>query len=296
MKTMTGRPWACIPACVLALSACVTGEEDDTGLAFRAADVNGGSAIEATGGSRPDVSSAQAASAILGILDEANLAHVSVEIRVDWEGDVRRYGGGTFSFDCNTADCGLDGRTFAPVMTKNGVRLAKSRYRREVHSDGGVGTELGYGGWMTHSMFRVLIDTTTYDGGSFVNGVEGYSEAGGNAPRTNPSTGPWVWNGVMVGRNTDIQSTSVSNVIQGDAAVSADQSPAGGMSVDVTFSNIKDLNSGRSMADMTWAGLSVSGGFFSDGSIRGSFYGPQHEEVAGVFERNSVLGAFGAHR
>ena len=129
-----------------------------------------------------------------------------------------------------------------------------------------------------------------------MNWVTGYSVALGDAPETNPSTGTFAWDGVMVGRNSDIASSSVSNVVQGDAAVSAELSGSGGMSVDVTFSNIKDLNSGSSMADMTWADLSVTNGSFDGGTIEGSFFGPRHEEVAGVFQRNFVMGAFGARR
>ena len=100
----------------------------------------------------------------------------------------------------------------------------------------------------------------------------------------------------MVGRNSDIGSSAVSNVVQGDAAVTAELSPAGDMSIDVAFSNIKDLNSGSSLADMTWTNISVTDGSFDGGTIEGSFYGPQHEEVAGVFERSYVVGAFGARR
>ena len=197
--------------------------------------------------------------------------------------------------DCTPARCDYGDISFTPIMTKNGVRLAKSR-ERQSYGDGGVETTLGYGGWLDHSLFGVRVQIQTYDGGSFINWVTGYSLALGDAPETNPSTGTFAWNGVMVGRNSNIASTAVSNVIQGDAAVSAELSQAGDLSVDVTFSNIRDLNAGTSMADMMWTDLSVTDGSFDGGNIEGSFYGPQHEEVAGVFERNYVMGAFGARR
>lgn len=278
----------------LGLSAC-GGGEDDTGLSFRAADVNGRSAIMATGGSAPDVSSAQAKSQQLGILYGANIGHRSTTIEVDWDGNVQRSSGGRRSVDCDPATCDYGDTTFAPIMTKNGVRLAKST-ERETYGDGGVETTLGYGGWMDHSLFAVRIAIETYDGGSFVNWVTGYSLALGNTPETDPTTGTFVWNGVMVGRNSDIASSAVSNVVQGDAAVSAELSQAGDMSVDIAFSNIKDLNASTSIADMTWTDLSVTNGSFDGGTIEGSFYGPQHEEVAGVFHKNYVMGAFGARR
>ena len=181
-------------------------------------------------------------------------------------------------------------------MTKNGVRLAKSIHR-ETHSyDEGVDTTRGYGGWMDHSVFAVHVEIETYDAGTFVSGVTGYSVALGDSAGTNPNSGTFEWNGVMIGRNSDIASTAVSNVVQGDAAITAELSDSGDMSVDVAFSNIKDLNSGGAIADMNWTDMSVVNGAFHGGGIAGSFYGPQHEEVAGVFEQDNHIGAFGARR
>ena len=294
MNKSIGLASALIPACGLMLSAC-GGGDDDTGLAFRAADVNGSSAIAKTGGSPPDVSSTQTKSELLDILYAANTGHRSTTIEVDWDGNVQRTRGGKDSIDCDPNTCDFGDTVFTPIMTKNGVRLFKGT-ERESFGDGGVDTTLLYGGWMDHSAFAVHVITTTYDAGTFVNWVTGYSEALGDAPETNPSTGTFSWSGVMVGRNSDILSTEVSNVVQGDADISADLSNSGDMSVDVEFSNIVDLNSGRSINDMTWADLSVNGGSFDGGTIEGSFFGPQHEEVAGVFHRNNVMGAFGASR
>ena len=296
MKMSTTLAAALVPACVLALSACSGGGgEDEGGLSFRAADVSGGSAILATGGSPPDVSSAQTKSQQLAILYGANIGHWSTTTEVDWEGRVQRGGGGREEIYCDPMECDYGDMAFDPIMIGNGVRLAQTTDRESL-GDGGVTTALGYGGWMEHSLFAVWLEIDTYDGGSFVNRVTAYSLALGDAPGTNPGTGTLSWDGVMVGRNSDIDSASVSNVVQGDARVSAALSPAGGMSVDIAFSNIKDLNSGTSIADMSWTDLSVIGGSFGSGTIEGSFYGPAHEEVAGVFERNDVLGAFGARR
>ena len=297
MKMSTRLAAALVPACVLALSACGGGGggEDEGGISFRAADVSGGSAILATGGSPPDVSSAQAKSQQLAILYGANSGHWSTTTEVDWEGRVQRSAGGRRDIDCDPIECDYGDTAFDPIMIRNGVRLARTTDRESL-GEGGVTTTLGYGGWMEHSLFTVRLGIDTYDGGSFVNWVRAYSLALGDAPGTNPGAGPLSWDGVMVGRNSDIDSASVSNVVQGNASVSAALSPAGGMSVDIAFSNIKDLNSGTSIADMSWTDLSVVGGSFGSGTIAGSFYGPGHEEVAGVFERNDILGAFGARR
>lgn len=297
MKKSTGLALLLITACALVLSACGgIGGEEDGGLNFTASEVNGTSAIMATGGSPPDVSATEAKSQQTEILYSANIAHRSRTIQVDWDGNVRSRGGGKRDYGCDPSACNpFTATTFTPIMTKNGIRLAKA-IKRKTWSEGGVRTTRSYGGWMDHSVFAVHVEVDTYDGGSFVDWVSGNSEAVGDAPETNPNAGRFVWNGVMVGRNSDIGSSTVSNVVQGDAAISAEPSGSGGMSVDVAFSNIKDLNSGGSMADMTWTDLPVIDGSFDGGNIEGSFFGPQHEEVAGVFERNYVIGAFGARR
>lgn len=51
---------------------------------------------------------------------------------------------------------------------------------------------------------------------------------------------------------------------------------------------------------MTWGGLAVTNGMFGTGSqedsIQDQFYGPNHEEVGGIFEHDQIIGAFGAVR
>ena len=52
---------------------------------------------------------------------------------------------------------------------------------------------------------------------------------------------------------------------------------------------------------MAWRGLPVQNGGFAERRaasdyIKGEFYGPAAEEVGGVFERNQIIGAFGAKR
>ncbi len=52
---------------------------------------------------------------------------------------------------------------------------------------------------------------------------------------------------------------------------------------------------------MSWNGLPVRSGGFSQKQpvsnyIKGEFYGRQAEEAGGVFERNGIVGAFGAKR
>ncbi len=54
---------------------------------------------------------------------------------------------------------------------------------------------------------------------------------------------------------------------------------------------------------MIWSVIPVTAGGFERASagaaknvIKDKFYGPNHEEVGGIFERDQVLGAFGAAR
>ena len=51
------------------------------------------------------------------------------------------------------------------------------------------------------------------------------------------------------------------------------------------------------LPSMQWSGLAIgTDGRFGASDIRATFYGPNHEEVGGVFERNNIVGAFGAKR
>lgn len=183
-----------------------------------------------------------------------------------------------------------------PVMMHNGVSIAQLRARDDAGTDDQSET-LTYGGWLEHNAFavEVLSSPSVASPREALIGTYSY----GNSPGTNPAdvTGRTAtWKGAVVG--ADLSTTPQTNAIHGTATVEVDFSSS---NVDVTFSNLIDLNSpGRSLANMGWTDLPLSGGKFSDGSganqIRGSFYGPSHEEVGGVFERNQILGAFGAVR
>ena len=92
-----------------------------------------------------------------------------------------------------------------------------------------------------------------------------------------------------------------NNRIRGDVEIDITNS-----AVDVTFSNLVDLNNRSNdqrlnddtIYDWTWTGLSLSGGSFGTGSneLNGQFYGDDHMEVGGTFDRHGAIGAFGARR
>ena len=71
--------------------------------------------------------------------------------------------------------------------------------------------------------------------------------------------------------------------------------------LDLAFTNILTLDSRQKHDDMNWTSVPVTNGHFTGGrddgdSISGNFYGPNHEEVGGVFERRHIVGSFGASR
>ena len=179
------------------------------------------------------------------------------------------------------------------VAVHRGVSLAKIRgsitysaFGEEIPAD-----VFGYGGWLEHSFFWAELQEFTV-GGKF-----SWGQSIGDATDTNPDAGSGTWSGVMVGVDGSGTATQ-DHVIQGDADITiADFSDP---QVDVAFTNIYDLDAGTQRDDMTWGGIDLASGRFETGqdgnSIEGRFYGPNHEEVGGVFERNRIIGAFGASR
>lgn len=117
----------------------------------------------------------------------------------------------------------------------------------------------------------------------------------GDATGTNPISGSATWTGAMVGADVSTTDTG-GNLIEGNAEITiADFSDP---KVGVEFTNVRDIDASASRSDMTWSGIPLTAGSFDTGSdgnsIGGKFYGPNHEEVGGIFERNQIIGAFGA--
>ena len=193
-------------------------------------------------------------------------------------------------------DFGDASNNYQSVMTDNGIALAQGRSRVPTSGvSGGITDTVGYGGWLTHSFFFAQVLEQTAPAADPI--AVGYGVSIGNAPGTNPTSGGATWRGVMIGG--DVSDTALrGNVIQGDAEIDIDNfsSP----DVDIRFTNIYDLDAGNTRASMSWNNISVRNGAFTTGSdtnqIQGKFYGSNHEEVGGVFERNNVVGAFGATR
>lgn len=191
--------------------------------------------------------------------------------------------------DLDSTDAQL---TIEPLAEHRGVSL----YRLTVPYDPPFEDEtyVHLGGWLDHSYFHIDVNVhrTT---GRLTGDV--YGRSSGLATGTNPLSGSATWSGVMFGRDVSASATH-GNQIQGNADLFIDDFAA--PRIDVAFTNIIDINANQQRPDMAWDGVSVRGGGFSTGSdgnsVQGQFYGPNHEEIGGTFERDQVIGAFGAHR
>lgn len=114
---------------------------------------------------------------------------------------------------------------------------------------------------------------------------------------SNPVTGSGLWQGRVAGIDTS-SGGARGNRILGDAEIMI--ADFANPQLDLRFSRLYDLETGASREDMEWNDVSVSRGAFAaddaSGSLSGRFHGPNHEEVAGTFERNLISGAFAAER
>ena len=160
-------------------------------------------------------------------------------------------------------------------------------------SEGSIVTN-SLGGWLDHNTFAA--GAVSLRNTPLGNATLKSSMSIGNATGSNPATRA-TWSGVMVGTDTGT-ATPRSSLVRGDADITL--SNLNDPRIDVAFTRIRNVNGGGSRDDMRWNGLRLSFGRFKSGtdgnSIQGTFYGPNHEEVGGIFERNRVLGSFGAER
>ena len=182
------------------------------------------------------------------------------------------------------------------VMNHRGVELIQAR------NVGLSGTNerrhefLTYGGWLDDSVFAIQTITVMTDNDTEATLLHSYSF--GNVSETSPTgTGGAEWQGVMVGMNEERQ------VVQGNATIDIDD--FANPDIDVLFDNIINLNDENvTISDMNWNNLTLTDGAFNNngdtdpanGSIQGVFYGTAHNEVGGIFDRENIIGAFGAIR
>ena len=136
-----------------------------------------------------------------------------------------------------------------------------------------------YGHWLDHGFFGMVDESVAVSFGDF--------------PGTNPTAiGGGVWTGALAGIDT-----RTGERIDGDAAIEIDDFIR--PDLDVALTGIADAR-GRPRADLHWEDIPLSQGHFQardmTGSIQGRFYGSDHGEGGGIFERDQLIGAFGATR
>jgi len=179
--------------------------------------------------------------------------------------------------------------TIRAVLTKNGITLLEGR-------GGNAGPNYRiYGTWMTHGAFAVETAVEVTEGDTTVvgRGTSAYGERTGTRP-----TASAEWRGVMVG--TPRQEGNRDNILQGDARLVYSMA---GQNIDATFDNIVNLDrqASHSVTTVQFTDVPVDrDGTYGQGTtgnrIEGAFYGPNHVETGGVFERNGIIAAYGAKR
>ena len=152
-----------------------------------------------------------------------------------------------------------------------------------------------YGGWMEHAFFAAeavrFVHPDDPDRGATLISTYALGHSSGENP-----AGSAEWRGFMIGRDTRHSETRGEPVL-GDAFMAFDLATA---TIDIKFTGI-GVAGGTFREAMAWRGLAVEDGAFSqrralDDTISASFFGPDEEEVAGVFERDEIAGAFGGTR
>ncbi len=175
---------------------------------------------------------------------------------------------------------------FRAILTKNGITILEETW---------LSTNLEYslrtyGAWMEYAAFGVTKYTIIDEPDEFsFYGRLGW--AGGTRTGTRPSADA-TWKGLMVG--TPREGTYRGNILQGDALLVYDLSNT---NLDVTFSDIKDLTREKDYETprvfFEDVPVEEDGRYGADG-ISGDFAGPNHEETAGVFDKDGIVGAYGA--
>lgn len=185
------------------------------------------------------------------------------------------------------------------LMTYQNVSLIQGRGRQNV--DGTDIEALSYGGWLKYSFFSAEAGYTPSVTNFDLIVTTGYSI--GSRTGTNPVSGSGTWRGVMVGTEVhrgENNGSLVQNFLQGDAELKL--SYLYDLEAEVYFTNIRYLDTGNFLDDMSWTELWIEDGRFSGssdwgtGMVDGYFYGPDHEEAGGIFRSDSIVGAFGVER
>ena len=179
---------------------------------------------------------------------------------------------------------------FAGIGSSNGVELYSASQTIPL-DDGEVDVE-GYGAWMSHNIFGSFVGETTIRDIYF---EMGFGMSAGNKSGSLPATSA-TYEGVMLG--VDSSGANRGEHLEGNALLEF-RASVGDARMDVSFTNIRGRSAGGSYENIEWLNQSVEvedNGTFDWGTINGSFYGPNHEEVGGTFSTDDIVGAYGARK
>ena len=189
----------------------------------------------------------------------------------------------------------LDNVDLELLGTRRGINMLMERGKNS-----SAGT-IVYGGWLKHSFFASEFDTLNHsrDPRKGANRIIGYALGYSSGENPKQFDGSAEWRGLMFGRDVG-NSKSRGYAVRGDANIFVAFDSAG-TSASVEFFNIKSLKNGTRYHDMAWRKLAVENGVFGhregiDNYIAGRFFGPEEQEIGGVFEKDNVAGAFGGIR
>ena len=183
------------------------------------------------------------------------------------------------------------------VADRGEVRIV----RRYAHgTDGGTGRYQrdGLFGVMEYAAFGTGFfsydDWESDNGGTwdfYIDGTGFQGELAGSRP-----SGGATWEGNMIGRQGGLEAGE-DPFVQGNASVRVS---FGRNQVDIDFSGVTSTDFERSLRNFGFDDIPLEsdGTFdgFNQGNVEGAFFGPAHQEVAGMFQRNdnNVMGSFGA--
>ena len=186
------------------------------------------------------------------------------------------------TIDLIDIDPNAPGVTVTDRQTRNGVQTGRATAGDKLNID-------TFGVWGTYNTGTPLRGSTTLQG---MDVQFAFPVSLGMVSGSNPVSGSATWTGAMAG--VKIGSSSLGAEVTGDAEMTADLAAA---SLDLAFTNIIADTSGVLSNDIRWQGVSMQNGSFNgSGGLQGNFYGPNHEEAGGVFERDGIAGAFSLAR
>ena len=194
-----------------------------------------------------------------------------------------------------TKNFSVEGVELKVLSERNGVRLV-SEDTSNKHTENTV-----FGGWMKYSFFASQATRYVNEENPNQGTTVFYPYVLGTSTGQNPSVpmGGAQWLGFVVGRDSSAKD-QLDSFVQGDAAIRVEMGQTG-VQADVRFTDMVNKHTGATYGDMTWTGMAVSKGGFArrgadDDKIEGRFFGPDQQEVGGLFERAGIAGAFGGRQ